>query len=841
MRAFQSQILSRWSLVGVTLAFLMIASMSAAAAADEPLVDSGLTIELQVVGPDHKPVPHAAVELRTRPVPKAEQIERGTFVRGTNYGAFLKTDDSGKLVVRFPAKPKRLEFDITNPGYAPYWAAWSSNAHAEPIPAAFTAELDAAWSVGGMIVDHEGKLVEGVKIHPNIKFKKRPGDTGELYLGAARTSAADGTWRFDSVPASQSEVFVEISHPDFRPNRRSLTRGEFGLAAGEQPSQPIEMDPGLIVTGLVTNAEGQPVAGARIRTKFLNDIREAKTDADGHYRLAGCEPKTARIVVSAKGLATDMREVRVAPDLPPVDFRLQPGGTVRVRVLDEQGNPVPKARIFFQRWRGDFFEYFEFDHVSQYADDHGVWQWNEAPRDVFLADICRPEGMQLAKQSLIAREEEYVFRVPPALVISGTVTDAETHKPITAFRVVPGIRSSETHMNWSRGESFAAADGEYRFRRTHDYFAHLIRIEADGYLPAVSRDIQSDEGNVHIDFELQRGKDVTAIVQTPDGKPAVGAKIALGVAGSQISVKNGDLDDGSTYAARRDTDKAGRFLFPPQETDFQLVITHPSGYAYVKAEPNSLPETITLTAWARVEGTFRVGPEPLSNVPITLSSDLVHSYGPEVPSVFTHHDVTTGKDGRFVFERVFPGRGRIGRRLWLMVKDGATEVTSSAMIPAEFPAGETTPIDLGGSGRAVIGRLKPPQGVPAPVLWNFALVHVQPGVTPPPPPDIPANVQGDREKLGAWRAQWLLTDEGRAWMAANAAYESTLAGSPYFTATVDRDGSFRIDDVPAGQYVLSVRFSEHAAGKLSNHRFAVPPAEQAPLERPLDLGLLTLE
>ena len=42
------------------------------------------------------------------------------------------------------------------------------------------------------------------------------------------------------------------------------------------------------------------------------------------------------------------------------------------------------------------------------------------------------------------------------------------------------------------------------------------------------------------------------------------------------------IDDGSTYAARCDADNAGRFHFPSQEGPYQLMITHPSGFAYLK-------------------------------------------------------------------------------------------------------------------------------------------------------------------------------------------------------------------------------------------------------------------
>lgn len=772
---------------------------NAKAGTDEALAKDEQAFELRVVGPDGRPIPEALVELRTRPIPKAEQLRHGKFVRKGSYGVFATTDADGRLVIKLPEPPSRFDVGITTPGYGPYWAGWSSESHAQPIPSRFTAELELGWSVGGIIVDDEGKPVEGVKVGPSIQFKKRAGDLEQLGVGTNLKTDAAGKWRFDSVPVSMSEVFVEINHPGFMPVRRPLTRGEVGIERGHDPVSKVVLNRGLTVIGRVTDEAGTPIVGAQIRTKFLNDIREAKTGEDGVYRLAGCEPRAARIVVSAKGRATDMKELTIDSKMDPVDFRMKPGGTVRIRVLDDQGKPNPKARIFFQRWRGRF-SYFEFNHVSQYADENGVWVWNEAPLDEFKADICPPDGMTLSEQPLIAREEEYVFRTPPALVVSGKVIDAVTRLPIKAFRVVPGIRSSETHMNWARSESFTASDGQYRIRQTHGYFAHLVRIEADGYRAAVSRDIKSNEGNVSIDFELNKGRDIAAKVVTPRFLPAARAKVALGVAGSQISIQNGEIDAGSTYSARGETNDSGRFRFPPQDSDFHLILTHPSGYAHIKGTPEwPLVKDIRLEAWARVEGTFRVGRTPAANVPITLFVAGRDSYGTDVPSIFTHHDVTTGPDGRFVFERVVPGSGQIGRRIMLTVDDGAVDVTSSCMMAADFPAGKTVHIDLGGAGRPVAGKLRPPEGFKAKVRWNFALVTVEPDKT-----------------------------EART-------------ASPHYTATVDRDGTFRIDDVHAGNYSLSVRFERDDAGRLLNHPFIAPSAEGDQSIQPVDLGVLTLE
>ena len=270
-----------------------------------------------------------------------------------------------------------------------------------------------------------------------------------------------------------------------------------------------------------------------VRTKLVNEVREAKTGSDGVYRLVGCETRLAHIVVYAKGWATDMKELNIDPGMSRVDFQMKRGGTVRIRVLDQLGNPVPNARIFFQRWRGQF-HYFEFDHVSQYADKNGVWEWHEAPLDEFTADICPPGGMELLSQRLIAREQEYVFNTTGALVVSGKVVDAATKKPIKEFRVVPGSRYNQVQTYWNSKESFSATNGRYEYRQSRADSAKLLRIEAEGYETAVSREINSTEGAVTIDFELKPGNNILARVVSPRNRPAAGARVALGVAGSQI-------------------------------------------------------------------------------------------------------------------------------------------------------------------------------------------------------------------------------------------------------------------------------------------------------------------
>lgn len=815
-----------------------------------PADDSPATprpFELLVASPQGKPIPQAPIELRGNPLPAEEQITRGTFVRKHSFGIIIATDADGKLGVNLPAKQGHFNASMSIPGYAPYWAAWSNGANSELIPETFTAELDAAWSVGGIIVNESGRPIEGVRVRPSVRFKKRAGDMQDLGVGTTVMTDAEGKWRYDCVPMSKESVFVEINHTGFKPDRRSLARGEFGIGLGQPPTAKIALDRGLSVVGTVTDTDGNPIVGATIRTKLLNDIRETQTNELGTYRLSGLEPAQARIVVFAKGKATDMQEVRIEPDMEPLDFRMSPGGTVRIRVLDMQGRPVPKARIFFQRWRGRF-SYFEFNHISQYADDHGLWVWNEAPLDMFEADICPPNGMQLGKQPLIAQDEEFVFRTPPLLVISGTVTDAETKQPVKAFTVVPGLRGEPgTEVQWTRSEQFVAKEGQYRVEHSHDYDARFVRIEAAGYQPAMSRPIKSDEGNVTIDFELRTGKDLAATVLTPDGMPVRGARVALGVAGSQIIVKNGEIDLGSTYCAKRETDDAGKFQFPLEEQPFQLVITHPAGYMHLDATSETFPATIKLNPWAKVEGIFRVGKDPAPRVNLTLYPTGLQSYGEGVPHVSASYEVPTDQNGHYVFDRVVPGPARLGRGILLMVNEGAKEVASSTRFPVDLSAGKTTHLDLGGTGRPVVAQLKPPPGHQGKVEWAFAMVDVsvwQPDLPPANPPKIPEGIRDNLLQRQQWMRQWQQTPEGRAWTAYRVAAQEQdrqSEANSHFWATVDRTGKVRFDDMPAGEYTLSVRFNENPAGRLFGYRFTVPPMTESRVDEPLDLGALTLQ
>lgn len=805
------------------------------------------TFRLNVVDPAGKPVPNALIEARTDPAVTPEQIQRGTYVRKSTYGPYVKTDEKGVLQLTVHTRLKRFNLSIKQPGYAPYWASWSS------IPDEFTAQLDAAWTVGGTVVDEAGTPIAGAKISPGIYFKKRPGDSSKLGVGTRITTDVKGQWRYEHVPASKPDVHIDVNHPDYSPWRDRVSRREYEVKDNQTPAPRIVLDRGLAITGSVTDENGKPVPGALVRTKFTNDLRKATTDERGVYLLTGCEPRLTRVVVSAKDRAPEVQEVRVDPEMEPVDFVLKPGGKIRIRVVDEQGKGIPKSRILFQHWRGSWIGFFEFDYVNQYADENGVWEWNEAPLDEFQADICRPGGMYLSSQTLIARDEEYVFTPPKMLAPSGRVVDAKTKQPIKKFLVTHGVQSSRTQSRilWLTSDRSEAREGTYRLRIARDAPGHYIRVAAPGYRVAVSRKLQNTEGDVKLDFELEPAQDIATTILTPDGKPAVDAKIAVGVKDTQISIRNGDIRNSSTSATLVHSNTAGHFHTPATSEPFQLVITHPAGFAHYKSDSGPLPDPLRLTPWARVEGQFRIGNQPAPKVYLTIQESIFLQSNENGPRFSTWTIKPTGPDGQYDFDRVFPGKGYLSRSLSHLVFEGAREVTSAILVPLEFVAGKTIHLDLGRTGRPVIGKLVPPEKHQEKVTWQFASIDGYSFLDPPPGIMALEELQKDPQKYLTWYKNWKASEryatEKASFEKYEVAHEKMILESLRFRASVAPNGSFRIDDVPAGTYAMTVYFHSDnpkihpSPGHLINYIFSVPPAEKNSEAKPIDLGTLTLK
>ncbi len=70
---------------------------------------------------------------------------------------------------------------------------------------------------------------------------------------------------------------------------------------------------------------------------------------------------------------------------------------------------------------------------------------------------------------------------------------------------------------------------------------------------------------------------------------------------------------------------------------------------------------------------------------------------------------------------------------------------------------------------------------------------------------VPAGVAGDEAKLRQWWEEFQRTPEGVAYIATVQAIQAQQDRAGRYAAAVDKDGSFRVPDVPPGKYRLTAR------------------------------------
>ena len=197
------------------------------------------------------------------------------------------------------------------------------------------------------------------------------------------------------------------------------------------------------------------------------------------------------------------------------------------------------------------------------------------------------------------------------------------------------------------------------------------------------------------------------------------------------------------------------------------------------------------------------------------------------------YDAETDEVGRFIFERVTPGRMEVYRYV-----DGADHRgwTASHPVIVDVKPGETVRVQVGGTGRPVIGRLALPEGISLAdlVLGHGGHLTTRPSELPTPA-DYPDWTDDQRS---AWWDAFRKTPEGRA---------TSRTRERQYALALRPDGTFRIDDVPAGRYVLTLPFEGRSQGDRSGRmafarvEVVIPEIPGGRNDEPLDIGTIPLE
>jgi peroxiredoxin len=383
-------------------------------------------------------------------------------------------------------------------------------------------------------------------------------------------------------------------------------------------------------------------------------------------------------------------------------------------------------------------------------------------------DILHIDFTDLRGQTVTAGDAEQTFTLRRLMMISGSVVEAQSGTPINIFRLVRGRSySPDQRISWSyRGTEAKPYGGTFEFTEgswPSVADQRMLRVEAEGYLPAELPIPQASDRPVVLDFKLSRAADLNGTIVDPQGRPASGILVVLGTASQGIAITDGALDESSESPGTR-TDSQGRFRFPAQREQFLLVAACDAGYAEVPGDRLPPAGRIELKPWGTIRGRLMVGDKPGALQRIVGEMDrVVDSTGPQVYKSF---DSRAASDGRFTIERVPPGSFRLAHLI--IVGDGRPAVGSSVHLTME--AAGTADVLIGGTGRPVTGRVA-----------------------------VPLTLAASPNSTALWGN---LTENP---IAGGLAGSGLAARAPEsFVVPISPDGSFRVEDVPAGNYRFDV-------------------------------------
>lgn len=672
-------------------------------------------MEVTVVDADGKPMADVAVDID---------------VGGMAFP--MPTDEEGIVSFNVPEKG-RTKVSIKHDGFLAQGVSWNEG---EKVPDTFTFPMKKGVPIGGIVHDEQGQPVEGVKIEGIMIIdgsSDLPGGGKVVpYIGGEiATTDKDGQWKLNSAPEEKVELQLRFTHPQYVSDLGYSYRGGTWEEL-RSLEKVVVMDKGISVAGTVTDPDGKPVASAKVGlgTDYIQSNMMATTDGEGKYVLSNMNPGPNTLTVFSNNFAPQMRQVSVSKEMMPEDFELKPGKPVTFVVTDPDGKPVPGVGIAADTWQSCRALMSLATRGS--TDAEGKWTWQHAPDELVQSDLFCRGWMSVRGKEFGPQADPHKITMNKAIKVTGKVVDAVTGVPVPKFSALQGQKwdNSNQPVYWERYNTTEGTDGNFTMEFDEPREGgHLVRVEAVGYRPGISREFKDSEGSIELEFKLVKGIGPTGVIKNPDGSPAEGVQVVMSlVENQQAYIRNGLKDDQDSISTK--TDAEGKFELPYPETEYLLTCIGNGGWTQVEGIADSKPLDLTLQPWAVVEGKFLRGDQPIGNQEIRLY--FQDPYVQNKPRAYWHYDAKTDADGNFRFERVRAGDASVGREMKYAEAQSSWMNTTTHSTNVSLEPGEEAEILLGGEGRTVTGTLTAPKTYTEPVAWQMGAIQMIPRVNMPP-------------------------------------------------------------------------------------------------------------
>jgi beta-lactamase regulating signal transducer with metallopeptidase domain/uncharacterized GH25 family protein len=725
----------------------------------------------------------------------------------------FKSARDGHITIPIPKGDlENLAVRIDLPGYVGMILVWgrSGSIATDPIPATYTLKMEKGTTIRGRVINDSGAAVSGAHVFVQLTHQNPTDSHEEVYEAFKEIrNAPDGIWQFNSAPSQMDHAFIGAWDDRYATEGFFPMKDVTPLSSLRDGTETIVLHDGVQLEGVVRGINAAPLAGAAVTLGdgiAGNNATPAHiTDGAGHFSYIIKPNTTVYLTVKADGYAPDLKSIDVSSTKTIADFQLTPGKRLQGKVLGEDGKPVTNAHVEMDTWRA-----CQTLDVDLKTDANGQFSWDHAPPDLITANV-RAVGYRNKSGIVISVDSPNIIKMIWPRRIRGTVTDSATGAPVKKFTAIQEMAYKEADplipLFSVNPPNSNQPDGKFIYGPGMNYPFGAIRVEADGYLPAVSRRFKYDETDVSLVFNLKRGKGITVKVLQPDGSPAAGAigSMAFKDHGARIDNEHLSLNDFETRKLTADTN--GEIQLMASEEPYKLVAFDPLGVGEATSDDLVKSKTLKLTAWAHIHGRLLTGGESAIGQPISANLFLPSNHDPN--KIYITYDVKTETDseGRFSLEHVPPGKLQIGKQR----QDFADGVLTWPLSPQEtvnLAPGQTIDLQIGGKGRTVLGKAIAPAELNGRRDWNWSQCQAYIDV-PLPQVAMPAEIlnASDSEK-SKWLQYFYNTDAGKAYIAS---VRTVMSNRRYQDLQMNFDGTFRADDLAPGNYIFLVTISQAPA------------------------------
>jgi protocatechuate 3,4-dioxygenase beta subunit len=558
-------------------------------------------------------------------------------------------------------------------------------------------------AISGTVVDAStraplaGTTVVAMRIGASGVYR---GANGRSFLREPRARAvtgADGSFRLDGLLGGVYQVLAL---------REGYGRGSRNVPAGDE-SVELALSPGTSVAGAAVDEERRPVPGARVFV-FANVgalESEAFARTDGSFRATGLAPGAKTVVVHATDLCSFRRDgvlVEAGRETDLGEVVLEKGASIAGRVIDDEGAPIAGALVTV-RPVGSLPK----DPVTTAPDGH--FEIGGLPAgQLLLTASCdgygKYENLGVEQGT---RDLEIVLSRTGNLVLK--VVSKIHDRPLVACWAKVHLQTDEMRLTL-RNRLTAS-----RRRLTGDE-AGIFRIEdlapgnytaevgAEGHGPKTIRDIEVPAGrdSKEAPVELEIGAELVGrVVRKSDDAPVAGARVTVNVL--LLGMMAAARSDVSTTTGEDGNFRLGDLAAGP----VSICVSHPEhpeieGRYSAAPEDQGEPVVVRLPDGGRLTGVvYGEDGRPLPGARIFTQ--------PGTSNVLAKA-TSTDAEGRYEFESLAPGPVSV---VWLIdaarsqVRVAQVVVTEGGEVTADFFAA--------GAGATVTGTVtkagKPVPGV----------------------------------------------------------------------------------------------------------------------------------